>query len=914
MKIIDIAASLLNENYYIVEAADAVARQGVTRWLKNEFPFIKYGKNPEDPETNEMGLTLPADENGNTRTNIQSIFDKANFEFGHPLNTGLEHKMKFTEKYLPGAVRIAFTDCGWMTDNENRNKLKNLKLIYAGLFFDWWDGCEFNWVEDENNGHWVANNPGYKGLIVGATEAESADFNGLSYHELYNQFKDLIPIAKDRLAAQNSGRDITAEEEQSPVEPAVVNNTPYHIEYIPDFATSKTWRPYTNQVKSSENGCTWCITHKESFWNDYSLGRNKYAYFCWKAPSKEALMEMNTMDDRPGHYYSFCSRDAEESKIDKAPLNEYGLSLISVMVRDDGEGQPEFVQATSRYNHYGPDGNWHGGLYGDNLVNQGDRGYNDILRILNMDDAEFKRSFALPNSGYNQDHSAIVEKINTYRENNKLSELIGQVTITGQYSNGYIIKDKQSYNFLRTDGTLISNTWFNTIDAVTARYNNRQGLSHILYLIVRKGNLYNIISSDGKYLLDQFVINIYLNPIKTYATIEVKPGLFNIINLETGLILLKKPVTRLITQCSYGKGIIVQFKPDENYKIINLTGKVIGELINSNNDCNILYTIRNTCLIERKIAENNYVIQIININNNKVIWHKTSNGRLSNSAVYNDAAYYIAMPNNDKYIISYLGKVITVIPEGRDCAFPDIKQTGDIIQVSISRESTTKFYNANGEKLLEKSDNSKVYYADKNGFVLIDNNSNKISKHKSNGELVKTYEYISMPYPNEPYATIKEEGIFKLIDFSVDKVLFESSTRISIYLLTKINSRSKDSYIVLITSTKFYIIDNDGNKFTEIDLNNTGNNGIAYLGYDCFGYYGYDANNNKFANIIGPNGKMLFKHNFTTFQVLYFSANGIISITAGNKNYYVNANGDVSRSVEALVESYFLEDDNILID
>ena len=272
------------------------------------------------------------------------------------------------------------------------------------------------------------------------------------------------------------------------------------------------------------------------------------------------------------------------------------------------------------------------------------------------------------------------------------------------------------------------------------------------------------------------------------------------------------------------------------------------------------------------------------------------------------------MPNNDKYIISYLGKVITVIPEGRDCAFPDIKQTGDIIQVSISRESTTKFYNANGEKLLEKSDNSKVYYADKNGFVLIDNNSNKISKHKSNGELVKTYEYISMPYPNEPYATIKEEGIFKLIDFSVDKVLFESSTRISIYLLTKINSRSKDSYIVLITSTKFYIIDNDGNKFTEIDLNNTGNNGIAYLGYDCFGYYGYDANNNKFANIIGPNGKMLFKHNFTTFQVLYFSANGIISITAGNKNYYVNANGDVSRSVEALVESYFLEDDNILID
>lgn len=910
--ILDIAADLLNENFSINEAADAVARQGVARWLKNDFPYIKFGKNPEDIETDENDNQLMnADGTPLNRTNIQSIFDKANFEFGHPLNAGLEHRMKFTEKYLPGAVRIAFTDCGWMTPNENKRMMTNLKNIYAALFFNWWDGCEYTWVDtgSAETSHWEARNPSYKGLIVGATEAESADFNGMSYKELYAKFKDLIPGAIERLAQQSRG----AEEPEEAPAPVIRNNTPYKIEYIPDFETSKTWKKYTNQVQAGSAGCTWCITSSRSFWNDYGLGNRNFAYFCWKAPSLDALKEMNIMDSQPGHYYSFCARDASSDEINNAPMNEYGLSLIAVMVYDDGSGEPRFRQATSRYNHYAPDGEWHNGMYGDNLVPQdSDEGYNKILRILEMDDAEFKRTFKLPNSS-GVTHDDIMEKIKTAREQHNLAKLFDDLVPKTRYSNrnGLIIRDHNQDNFIRSDGTLLSNTWFTDVSPVIS-----QNDSFVL-LQVKRNNKYNIVTPEGRYLLEQDVYGINYSDNRNYAQIRVKPNLYNVINLNTGLMLLKKPVSFVLLQDNYTKGIFIKNTLDEPYKLINLAGKVIYET--SNPQETIVNGIKDTYSTKSPIGDGNKVnIKIVNASNGKIIWRKSNVDSEHNYIFAFENAYYINIPSKSLDLISYTGKVILHY----DGPHEDIKYDPqsyihslktDYIKIYDYNTSSGRIFNVKtGEeiKLATTEFNIKnITYIDND--IMLGEYNRKFYKFKSStGELLSETDYFDH-YSGAIY-TVKENGEYKLINAVTDKVIKTSTQPFTIAYNT-LHARHGAKYLIITVDRKYYIFDNNLDQVNEVDIPVNSSSVIFYIGYDCYAYESTDNNGRGRCNILGPNGRWLFKHPFSSFQGRYFNDNGIICIKAGNKDYFVNADGDVSRSVEALSESFVNEEEENLI-
>lgn len=127
----------------------------------------------------------------------------------------------------------------------------------------------------------------------------NGNFNGLKYMQLEDQ---VYPILKEyNLKNRDELSDFIA-------------NTDYEIVPIKNFEQSSQYGQYTS----------WCVTHEKAHFNSYTNNGQKF-YFCLK----------DGFENVP--------RRAGEN----APLDEYGLSMISVQVNKDGE--PEHI--TTRWNH-----------------------------------------------------------------------------------------------------------------------------------------------------------------------------------------------------------------------------------------------------------------------------------------------------------------------------------------------------------------------------------------------------------------------------------------------------------------------------------------------------------------------------------------------------------------------------------
>lgn len=127
-----------------------------------------------------------------------------------------------------------------------------------------------------------------------------SDLRGYSLRELidffHNETKHLDDITKEELS-----------------ELTLILNEDYEVRLIPDFQTAKEYANYT----------TWCITSSEAMWNSYSNDGINNVYFVVKK-GFEVLEPINY-----------------EAK------DEYGLSMISVIVRPYGT----MGFCTGRYNH-----------------------------------------------------------------------------------------------------------------------------------------------------------------------------------------------------------------------------------------------------------------------------------------------------------------------------------------------------------------------------------------------------------------------------------------------------------------------------------------------------------------------------------------------------------------------------------
>lgn len=131
------------------------------------------------------------------------------------------------------------------------------------------------------------------------------DLNGMSYDELETRFGTAVQKADNELKEKLSSADYQASD--------------YVIKEIPDYRSATKFFKYTNPDSR------WCITHMETMWELYtSHGMNK-VYFAYKP--------------------DFKAVDRIAGK--NVPLDEYGLSLISIIV-DPWEN---LRAVTTRWNH-----------------------------------------------------------------------------------------------------------------------------------------------------------------------------------------------------------------------------------------------------------------------------------------------------------------------------------------------------------------------------------------------------------------------------------------------------------------------------------------------------------------------------------------------------------------------------------
>lgn len=128
------------------------------------------------------------------------------------------------------------------------------------------------------------------------------NLNGMSLKELEGRFGGAVSQSlKDDMA------DISSKRRE--------RNGDYDIVKIPDFETAEKYGRYTS----------WCVTHDEDMYDNYTSGATGLFYFCL----------------RKGY------QAVSKVKGDGCPLDDYGKSMIAVSVNDDGS----LNTCTCRWNH-----------------------------------------------------------------------------------------------------------------------------------------------------------------------------------------------------------------------------------------------------------------------------------------------------------------------------------------------------------------------------------------------------------------------------------------------------------------------------------------------------------------------------------------------------------------------------------
>lgn len=864
---LDYAAYLLNENYILNEDAGSEGQKGARKWFEQNMMNMELG-----------GM------DGMTPNQFQR---EAEATFGHPINDALGIRDKNVYKYLPGAVRIAVNECGWLSEHEDKKMMDNLVLMYAYAYLEWKDGI-------------AEGRPGQQRGQQYAGKY-NRDFNGLRYKGLYDEIgQAAINATKTRLETANreeptpeqraareaeaAARAAAEEEERRRRETA----GEYHIEFIPNYETSEQWYDYTNP-KSTSPGCHWCITQTRGNWDSYITNGGKCAYYCWKAESKEALMEMNN-DER---WFSRWPR----SRYRDAPLNEYGKSLICIMVYPGDDGRPKFAHASSRYNHFNPGGEWDSSTrYGDNMVPQGDSGFQEILGILGITADEFyeKFPFRTADGGQAVDHSGLYTALNNFRERaasvrgKKLIDVLSGLDATMYQGEDIIrIKDGGEFNFVNSNGNLLSPTrWFRETkssfargNAVGVRFKNQQGVL-VWNLLDRNGNLLLAKNVYGVEFYDDY--DNYDNAVGQYVKIGIKIGdniLYNIININNGNFLLRKPVYDVMLLKAYSSSIPVKETSESDWTLVDLKGKKININVPLKEvQTNISIDYGNGKTFIYADINRNGRRGIINKKLSRLVYTLKNDEEVFAMNIYGfvirgGGSYKLF---NDKGDLLYTLTGGHRIYLGKDCKYAWFKNDRlrlyDIVENRQLSDVADDDVNAcRGYKGLFFSDRT-LYF---NGQEVADDISE--GKYIPLKGAFKDYVYIN---------THSNKSIFNAV--TGERL---QNKCVKVY-------ESNDNYIAINTEAET-IVTYDEN-FNELDRI-TDCIEIRSLNFGCVLIRERDTQ--KPYNIIGPDGYRLFELNFDALLTAGFDREGIATIKCGNNDYFINIEGDVSRARELMAES-----------
>src|SRR5574344_1970326 len=284
------------------------------------------------------------------------------------------------------------------------------------------------------------------------------DLNGLSFSEIEQRF---APIAQQN--AEQSRAEVS--------QMKFASKSDYNIVKIETEEQCKEYGKYTS----------WCITHGS--FSSYGLDNFNQCYFCLK-PGFENVQK------------------PESPESNGAPFDEYGLSMISIIVNQDGE--PMYV--TTRYNH---------DFNGENNEKLHTAKQVSELLGLNFYDV-FK-----PNNKWQDLVNSCAERV---KNGEDMDDVFDNVD---NFSDGFArVKLENKWNFINKEGKIIFKQWFDNVD------NFLDGFAR-----VKLENKWNFINKEGKIIFKQWFDNVD-NFSDGFARVKLE-NKWNFINKE-GKIIFKQ--------------------------------------------------------------------------------------------------------------------------------------------------------------------------------------------------------------------------------------------------------------------------------------------------------------------------------------------------------------------------------------
>ena len=305
------------------------------------------------------------------------------------------------------------------------------------------------------------------------------DLNGLSLNELSSKYKDNIVIDRenDRKRSEQIHRN---------------GGNGYIIIPIETYEQAHKYSQYTS----------WCITHGQNAFNDYTQGGNRF-YFCL----------INGFENTP-------------KNDEGAPLNQYGLSMIAVEVDMNGD----LLRITTRYNHdFGGENN--NGLCSveqledildvnfynvflpytrEELHNRGVILFDEVQGLL---DNGKEPEDIFDCAGFFNNGSSSVRLNGKWNWISKDYRLLSQkkwFDYVWEFRNGYArVNLNEKWNFIDTNGNYLSEQWFDWCDS----FDNG-------YAVAQLNNKWNFIDTKGNILSEQW-FDTCMNFYEGYACIKI---------------------------------------------------------------------------------------------------------------------------------------------------------------------------------------------------------------------------------------------------------------------------------------------------------------------------------------------------------------------------------------------------------
>ncbi len=233
-------------------------------------------------------------------------------------------------------------------------------------------------------------------LLTAHLNEYDKNLNGLSAEELISKFKQ--------------ARENNVKKEKQEINRMKFGTSDYDIIRIDSFNDAKKYYTYTNARSR------WCLTYMEDMYDSYTCDGINQIYFCLKHGFK----------------------DVKHAVGENAPLDEYGLSMLSIIVNEEGE----LAYCTTRWNH----------------ENGGDDSVMDAVEISKVVNVNFYEVFK-PNTKWKD----ILYNAKQRLANGEPPEKI--FDIVDDFSEGYSgVKLKNKWNFINKNGEIISDIWFDWVE------------------------------------------------------------------------------------------------------------------------------------------------------------------------------------------------------------------------------------------------------------------------------------------------------------------------------------------------------------------------------------------------------------------------------------------------------------------